>query len=105
MSIKPIDMQIMLNNTANVNKINNPGQQQGEQQLMFSQHLKDEISRDNERTVQTNKSEEEKIKDDQEGNKGKYNKNKKEKEKEEKNSEIDESVKKNKSSSIFDVSI
>ncbi len=104
MSIKPIDMQIMLNNTANVNKINNHSQQQGEQQIMFSEHLRQEVNKDNERTIQSNKSEGEKIKDDQKGNKGQYKRNKNEKE-EKNNNESDDGIKKNKSSSIFDVSI
>lgn len=104
MSIKPIDMQIMLNNTANVNKINNHSQQQGEQQVMFSEHLKQEVEKENERTVQTNKSEDERIKDDRKGNKGQYRQRKKENG-EEKNNDSAEPIKKNKSSSIFDVSI
>lgn len=104
MSITPIDMQIMTNNTANVNKVNNPTQQYGENQLNFQQQFKNEVERDNNRTIQTNKSEDERVKDDRNGRGNQYKQNKKKKENE-KIVENAEPVKKNRSSSMFDVSI
>lgn len=101
MSIRPIDMQVMLNNTANVNKINNTTQQHNEAQLMFNQQFKETIERDNERTIETNKSEEERIKDEQKRKNQQHKQNKKDEHKD----ESAEPIKKNKSSSMFDVSI
>lgn len=103
MSIRPIDMQVMLNNTANINKINNTTQQHNEAQLMFDQQFKETVERDNERTIETNKSEEERIKDEHKKKNQQQEKNKKEKNK---NTDIPaEPIKRNKSSSMFDVSI
>lgn len=102
MSIGPIDLNIMVNQTTNVHRIADEGVRNNEEQAAFSQHMQQEVQHEQQKTVQTSKSHEQLIKDGQEGNKGEYRRRKRRKEKEKEN---EEAKKAKSSSSIFDVSI
>lgn len=100
MAIQPIDMQVMIHKTTEVNKTNNEFQKTNEQQLMFADQMQKQVEHNTQHVVNTNKSEEETIEDGKGGNKGQYKKGRKRKE------EKKENLKKNNgSSSMFDVSI
>ncbi len=101
MAIQPIDLQLMMNRTTEVNNpANHQNQRYDAQQQAFNYEFQQQVERSANQINQTNKSEENNIKDGQGGNKGQYKGKKKgQKKNEEKN------VKKNKSSSLFDVSI
>lgn len=100
MSINPINMQMMINKASDVNRVNNDQQRMSEEQEAFSNQLKKEAEHDAQKTIKSTHTEEQSIKDGQSGNKGQYSK----KDKGKKN-EDEEKVKKNKSTSLFDVSI
>jgi len=101
MSIQPIDMQVMIHKSTEVNKTNNDVQKNNEQQQLFSSELDKTIQKEQQQVLNTNKSEEQIIEYGKGGNKGEYRGRKKNKNKQQE----PEKSKKNKSSSIFDVSI
>ncbi len=99
MSIRPIDMQVMVHKSADIHKLNNneSGKHEVTQQ-QFSQQLEKQTKNSDQQIMQSNKSEHSVDKDGR-GNAGGGSKNKKESK--EKNKEESKS----KSSSMFDVSI
>ena len=64
MSIGPIDLNIMVNQTTNVNRIADEGVRNNEEQAAFSQHMQQEVLHDQQKTVQTSKSNEQHIKEE-----------------------------------------
>lgn len=101
MSIRPIDMQMMVHKASDVNKVAIEAQKTDGQQQMFSDQLQKQVEHESQQIIQTNKSEEESIKDDNRKNKQKYNKNNASGKKKKNLKEN----KKQDSTSMFDVSI
>lgn len=102
MAIQPIDMQVMIHKSTEVNKTNNELQRNNEQQQMFAEEFSKNLYKEQQQVTNTNKSEQQTIEYGKNGNKGQYNKRNKRKKDENKDKEKD----KNKnSSSMFDVSI
>lgn len=102
MEIRPVDMQLFVNKSADVNKINDQSQQNMESQQLFSEEFAKTTERENQSTVNSQKSEDRNIADDGSGggNKSGNRRNRKRKSVEE-----EEKVKKKLGGSIFDVSI
>ncbi len=99
MSIQPIDLQLMMNRSTEVNNVAQNQKYDAQQQSFnyeFQQHVEQNLSQINE----SNKSEDAEIRDGHNRNKGQYRGGKREKKKEE-----EKTIKKNKSTSLFDVSI
>ena len=99
MAIQPVDLQLMLNRSTEINHTTNQNQRYDAQQQNFNFEFQQHIEQRANQTNEVNKSEGEEIKDGQGRNKGKYKGSKKDEKKE------DKKVKKNKSNSLFDVSI
>lgn len=100
MAIQPIDLQLIMNRSTEINHTNTQNQRYDAQQQSFNYEFQQHIEQNANQTNEINKSEQNEIKDGQGGNKGKYRgKKKNQKKNDEKN------VKKNKSTSLFDVSI
>lgn len=102
MAIQPIDLQLTMNRATEVNKVNTENQRYSADQQAFNSELQKHVDQELRQVVQSDKSEGKKIKDQQQGEKGKYKKNNNKR----KNSgQTEEKVVKNKSTSLFDVSI
>lgn len=102
MDIRPVDVQMFINKTSQLNKSEDNNQKANDQNLMFSDHLKKNFESENQKTIESNKSEEQNISKDGRGNKGSYQKNKKNKKQQEQ--EKDKKTKKS-SMSFLDISI
>ncbi len=100
MAIQPIDLQLMMNRSTEINHSSTQNQRYDAQQQAFNAEFQHQIEQTAQQATEVSKAEENAIKDGQSRNKGSYNGKKgKGKKDEEKN------VKKNKSTSLFDVSI
>lgn len=102
MSIRPIDMHVMVQNTSDVNKFNNETIRTDIQQQMFSGQLKKAAEQDANSVVQTNKAEKQSIEDEEKEESGYSGYNKKNKSKKKKENKPDS---KPKESNLFDVTI
>lgn len=100
MAIQPIDLQLMMNRSTEINHTNTQNQRYDAQQQAFNYEFQQHIEQNANQTNEINKSEQNEIKDGQGGNKGKYKGKKRNNKKDD-----EKSVKKNKSTSLFDVSI
>lgn len=101
MDIRPVDVQMFINKSAQINKNENQEQKGNEQFQLFSDHFQKTTQEQQNKTIETNKSEDSQINKDGK-NKG-QNKNK-----EKNNSKSKEKDKKNNSGvklSLFDISI
>lgn len=101
MDIRPVDMQLVVNKAADVNKIHDNMRQNTESQQMFAEQFTKEAQRQDQRTVNLQKGEDQNISDGK-GNKNKDNYRKRRKRK---SAEEEEKIKKEMGGSIFDVSI
>lgn len=81
MDIRPVDVQMFINKSSQVNRNEDNNQRNMDQNLMFSEQLKKNVETDNKRTIESNKSEEQNINKDGKGNGSYYKNNKKDKEK------------------------
>ncbi len=100
MSIQPIDLQLMMNRSTEVNHVTTQNQRYDAQQQSFNYEFQQHVEQNLTQINKSNKSEDTEIHDGQGRNKGQYRGQKREKKKEE-----EQQIKKNKSSSLFDVSI
>lgn len=100
MAIQPVDLQLMVNRSTELNQTTNHNQKYDAQQQTFNYEFQQHIQQSASQINQTNKSEENNIKDGQNRNKGQYKGRKQSKKKTD-----DKNTKKNKSNSLFDVSI
>ncbi len=105
MSIRPIDMQVMVPKTSEISKMQHTEMQKaGADQQQFSEQLNKQILHNQKQVVETNKSEKGIIRKDE--NKKKKNENEKKDKKDKDENEKKDTTKKNMSStSIFDVKI
>nr|WP_317358274.1 hypothetical protein [uncultured Tyzzerella sp.] len=101
MDIRPVDVQMFINKSSQLNRAEDFDQKNMDQNLMFSEHLKKNIETENRKTIETNKSEEQNINKDGKGNNGHYKKQQKNKNINSK----EEKSKKTNSLSFLDISI
>ncbi len=100
MAIQPVDLQLMMNRSTEISPTASQNQRYDAQQQAFNYEFQQHIEQNATQTSEVNKSEHNEIKDGQNRNKGQYKGNKK------RDTRKDEQkVKKNKSTSLFDVSI
>ncbi len=64
MDIRPVDVQMFINKSSQINRNEDNNQKNLDQNLMFSEHLKKNVETDNKRTIESNKSEEQNINKD-----------------------------------------
>ena len=103
MDIRPVDVQMFINKSSQINRNEDNNQKNLDQNLMFSEHLKKNVETDNKRTIESNKSEEQNINKDGKGNGSHYKNNKNKKDKEVDNKHKNKS--KNNELSFLDISI
>ena len=77
MDIRPVDVQMFINKSSQLNRGEDFDQKNMDQNLMFSEHLKKNIETENRKTIETNKSEEQNINKDGKGNSSHYKKQQK----------------------------
>lgn len=103
MDIRPVDVQMFINKSSQIDKNENREQKGNEQFQMFSEHFQKTTKDEMQKTIETNKSEDRELNKDGKGNK----RNKQNKEikasKEKENSK--ENKNKNQGISLFDISI
>mgnify|MGYP001624989762 CR=1 FL=1 len=100
MDIRPVDVQMFINKSSQINRTEDNNQKTMDENLMFSEHLKKNVETENKRTLESNKSEGQNINKDGKGNNGQYKKQGKNKKKKQKNEK-----KYNNSLSFLDISI
>lgn len=101
MDIRPVDVQMFINKSSQINRAEDNNQKNMDQNLMFSEHLKKNVETENRRTIESNKSEEENINKDGKGNGSYYKKQQKQKDKDKNNKKNN----KNDGLSFLDISI
>lgn len=106
MDIRPVDVQMFINKSSQIDKNENREQKGNEQFQMFSEHFQKTTKDEMQKTIETNKSEDRELNKDRKGNK--RNKETKENKgikasKEKENSK--ENKNKNQGISLFDISI
>lgn len=101
MSIQPIDMHIMINKTSETSRIAHEHERYDGEQLVFADQLKKETEHELKHVIDTNKSEGQKIKDEEKKREREGKKNKGGK----KNDAEEKKQKKSALGSRFDVSI
>ena len=82
MDIRPVDVQMFINKSSNINRSEDNNQKNMDQNLLFSEHLKKNVETENKKTIESNKSEQQNVNKDGKGNSGSYSQNKKQKNKE-----------------------
>ena len=82
MDIRPVDVQMFINKSSNINRAEDNNQKNMDQNLLFSEHLKKNVETENKKTIESNKSEQQNVNKDGKGNSGPYSQNKKQKNKE-----------------------
>ena len=102
MPVQPIDLQLIMSRAVENNQNVMQNQRYDAQQQSFNQEFQQQIERNATQISGTEKTEEMEIRDGQSRNKGKYQGSRK---KGQKKTEEKQQVKKNKSTSLFDVSI
>ncbi len=100
MDIRPVDVQMFINKSSQINRTEDNNQKTMDENLMFSEHLKKNVETENKRTLESNKSEGQNINKDGKGNNGQYKKQGKNKKETQKNEK-----KYNNSLSFLDISI
>lgn len=103
MDIRPVDVQMFINKSSQINRNEDNNQKNMDQNLLFSQHLKKNIETENKRTIESNKSEQQGINKDGKGNSGSYKKSEKQKKEEDKKNKNNNSNKEK--LSFLDISI
>ncbi len=100
MDIRPVDVQMFINKSSQINRTEDDTQKNMDQNLMFSEHLKKNVEIENKKTIESNKAQEQDV--DKDG-RGKGNLSRR------KNSKKDKGNKKDKNSkdglSFLDISI
>lgn len=99
MDVRPVDVQMFINKSSQINRAEDNNQKNMDQNLMFSGHFKKNVETENRRTVESNKSEEQNINKDGKGNGSYYKKQQKGKDKNNKKNN------KNDGLSFLDISI
>lgn len=100
MDIRPVDVQMFINKSSQINKNENQEQKGTEQYQLFSDHFQKTTEKQEQKTIETNKSEDSQINKDGKGN-GNNSKNKKNK----KNNQKDKKTTNNQRLGLFNVSI
>lgn len=68
MDIKPVDVQMFINRSSQINKSEDSTQKHLDQNLMFAEHFRKNIETDNKKTLESNKSEKENVDKDSKNN-------------------------------------
>lgn len=84
MDIRPVDVQMFINKSSQLNSAEDNNQKSMDQNLMFSEHLKKNVETENKKTIESNKSEEQNINKDGKGNSNYYKDQKKNKDRDNK---------------------
>ncbi|WP_250278444.1 hypothetical protein [[Clostridium] colinum] len=75
MDIKPIDVQMFINKSTQINKSEDYNHRNLEQNFIFSEHFKKNTDMEGQKTIESSKTEEENINKDKKGKGNLYNKN------------------------------
>ena len=102
MDIRPIDVQMFINKSSQINRSEDNNQKNMDQNLMFSEHLKKNVETENKKTIESNKAQEQDVNKDGKGNGNLYSK--KHNKKDDKNNKNDKNSKKD-GLSFLDISI
>lgn len=103
MDIRPVDVQMFINKASQINKNENREQMTNEQFQLFSDNFKKTNEQQNQKTIETNKSEDSQINKDGKNKKNKYKYKNKKNTKSKENNKESRNLKE--SQGLFNVSI